>query len=254
MTRVVGDEPAGSPKRARSSGTLGSAVAHRIEQRIRADGWEPGRLIGSESELCETYGVGTAAIREAARILEARGIASSRRGPGGGLFVTRPERSLVTDAARRYLSCVGVDRGDLFEVWQALEQLAISRLTETIDGQGAQRLRDVLHNELIEQPTQWTQFPNIHLEIARLSGNKTLELFIGVLSELSVHTYGADDDSTRAMTWVHARHNDIVEAIIAGDAALAQLHLRRFIAAVKSQDFSPTFEREEDQWRNPPCP
>jgi hypothetical protein len=37
--------------------------------------------------------------RKPARIPEARGVAKARRGHGGGLFVTQPEQSLVTDAA-----------------------------------------------------------------------------------------------------------------------------------------------------------
>lgn len=227
-----------TPQRSASGQTLGSALAHRIEQRIRSDGWEPGRLIGSEPDLCETFGVGTAAVREAARILETRGIAKSRRGPGGGLFVTRPEQSLVTDAARRYLTHVGVNRGDLFEVWLALEQLAISKLAASIDRAGAARLRELLSKELVDSPRVWTQLPNIHLEIARQSGNAALELFIRTLSELTLHTYGPAEDPSHAIGWLHARHAEIVDAIIAGDAALAQLHLRDFIAAVKREDFS----------------
>jgi DNA-binding FadR family transcriptional regulator len=225
-------------------GTLGSVLAREIEQRIRAEGWQPGRLIGSESDLCANFGVGTAAVREATRILEARGVAKARRGPGGGLFVTEPERSLVTDAARRYLSHVGVDREELFEVWMALEQLAITKLASAIDQAGATRLRHLLDREVVSGPHAWRQFPNIHLEIARLSGNATLELFIRVLSELTLHTYGTQDPGPE-VAWLHARDVEIVDAIIAGDAPLAQLHLRRFIAAVKRDDFGPAVERED---------
>ena len=224
--------------------TLGTQLANRIEQSIFDHGWEPGRLIGSEAQLCETYGVGTAVTREAARILEARGLAVARRGPGGGLFVSRPEQSLVSDAARRYLSSVGVQRADLFEVWLALEQMAIARLVTTLDAEGASRLRRALDREQVHRPHQWTELPNIHLEIVRLSGNPVSELFIRVLSELSVHTYGAAADPRPLVAWLHSRHEEIVEAIVAGDAALAQLHLRRFIDAVKRQDFSPTAENE----------
>ncbi|MFB1298535.1 FadR/GntR family transcriptional regulator [Mycobacterium sp. pW049] len=225
--------------------TLGAQLAHQIEQRIKTGGWQPGHLIGSEAALCETFGVGTAAAREAARILEARGLAVSRRGPGGGLFVSQPDQSLVTDAARRYLSASGVERSDLFEVWLALEQLALAKLAATIDTDGADRLRTLLERERAGHPQTWTELPNVHLEIVRLSGNPVLELFIRVLSELSLHTYGAVSDPRMLMAWLHSRHSEIVEAVIAGDAALAQLHLRRYIEAVKQQDFSPPPIRED---------
>lgn len=240
----AGSAAAVTPLNPSAGQTLGAQIADVIEQKIRSGGWKSGRLIGSEADLCQSFGTGTASVREAIRILETRGLAKTRRGPGGGLFVTAPEEGLVTDAAQRYLAHVGVERGDMFEVWMALEQLAVNKLAATIDASGAARLRELLTREQIT-PSDWTDLPNIHLEIARLSGNAVLELFIRVLSELSLHTWAPETKPANAAPWLHARHVEIVEAIIAGDAALAQLHLRRFIDAVKRQDFGPLVTREE---------
>jgi DNA-binding FadR family transcriptional regulator len=233
------------PRPARVGHTLGAHIAHQIEQKIRSGGWQSGHLIGSESDICEQYGAGTSSVREAARILEARGLAKARRGPGGGLFVTAPDKGLVTDAARRYLSHIGVERSDLFEVWLALERLAVSKLAETVEAEGAARLRAVLEGERQNPLGPWTELPNVHLEIIRQSGNPALELFVGVLSELSLHTYGPDTEPGDSVAWLNARHTEIVEAIIAGDGALAQLHLRHYIDAIKRQDFSPSFARKD---------
>ena len=92
MTQMV-TEPAQDAGR----GTLGAQIARQIEQDIRREGWREGHLIGSEAELTARFEVGVAAVREASRILEARGLARVRRGPGGGLFVTAPERASVTE-------------------------------------------------------------------------------------------------------------------------------------------------------------
>src|SRR5215213_678938 len=136
MTQMV-TEPAQDASR----GTLGAQIARQIEQDIRREGWREGHLIGSEAELIARFEVGVATVREASRILEARGLARVRRGPGGGLFVTAPERALVTDAARRHLEHVGVERDELFAVWLALEQLAIATLAVRVEPAGAERLR-----------------------------------------------------------------------------------------------------------------
>ena len=169
--------------------------------------------------------------------MEARGLARVRRGPGGGLFVTAPERALVTDAARRHLEHIGVRRSELFTVWLALEQVAIATLAARIDPIGAQRLRAVLHREIERQSAQaWTQLPNIHLEISRLAGNRALELFIEVLTELCLSQYAPGVNPQPVLAWLHARHEEIVESIIAGDAAMAQLHLRRLIDQIASPD------------------
>jgi DNA-binding FadR family transcriptional regulator len=218
-------------------GPLGSQIAQRIEREIRDEGWGAGHLIGAEGDLTARYGVGVAAIREASRILQERGLARSRRGPGGGLFVTAPERGLVTDAARRHLEHVGVERSELFEAWLALEVAAVAKLADRINPADALRLRMVLSREDERQSARiWTDLPNIHLEIARLAGNRALELFIEVLTELCLSQYAPGSDPQPVLGWLHARHVEIVDAIIAGDGAMAQLHLRRLIDQISRPD------------------
>src|SRR5579883_1276568 len=65
-------------------------VAMLLEEQFIRDGWPVGSVYGREIELTEHFGVGRAVVREAARILEARGTARMRRGPHGGLVVTAP--------------------------------------------------------------------------------------------------------------------------------------------------------------------
>ena len=210
-------------------GTLGAQLANKIEEEIRRKGWREGYLIGSESDLTTRFEVGVAAVREASRILEARGLARVRRGPGGGLSVTTPDRGLVTDAARRHLEHVGVERDELFAVWLALEQLAVTKLVAGIEPVGADRLRAVLRREDQHRSHVRQELPNIHMEIARQAGNRALELFIEVLTQLCLTQFAPGNDPQPVLAWLHARHEEIVEAIIGGDVAMAQLHLRRLI-------------------------
>ena len=75
----------------------------------------------------------------------------------------------------------------------------------------------------------WAEGPNIHLEIARQAGNRALELFIEVLTQLCLSQYAPGSDPQPVLAWLHERHAEIVEAIIGGDGAMAQLHLRQLI-------------------------
>ena len=70
---------------------LGEITAMKIEAQIAARGWTQGEVLGSESELLDEYGVSRAVLREAIRLLEHHGVATMRRGPGGGLIVRHPE-------------------------------------------------------------------------------------------------------------------------------------------------------------------
>ena len=71
-----------------------------MEEEIIASGWPVGKVLGSEAELIERYGVSRAVFREAMRIVDHHGVAEMRRGPGGGLVVVAPK----ADAAVRTLS------------------------------------------------------------------------------------------------------------------------------------------------------
>ena len=66
---------------------LGEQLAERVEEEIIASGWPVGKVLGSEAELIERYGVSRAVFREAMRIVDHHGVAEMRRGPGGGLVV-----------------------------------------------------------------------------------------------------------------------------------------------------------------------
>lgn len=205
-------------------------MAQRLEQEIRAMGWPVGFALGSESELTERFGVGVAAIREASRILTARGIARSRRGPGGGMFVIAPDRQMVTDVARLYLERTGVGRAELFDAWCAFEQTAVASLAATIDAAGAERLRALVK---WNRSASVLDVAHIHLEIARLAGNKVLELFINTVAELAMAPGGIASPARGGTEWWQEAHVEFIESIIAGDVARAQLHLGRVVEHLK---------------------
>jgi DNA-binding FadR family transcriptional regulator len=211
--------------------TRAAQVAEEIQREILEHRWPIGEVIGSETSLSERFRAGVGVVREAARILEVRGLARGRRGPGGGLVVTAPDRSSVTEASRLYLDRVGVSAVDLFETWLALERLAVTKLAGSIDREGALRLRAAVQRGREESPgSAWEAQQGVHLEIARLTGNTALELFLQVLTDLSITQYsGVATDPVRTARWSAQRHHEIVEAIIEGDTPMAVLHLRRHI-------------------------
>jgi len=77
-------------------------IANAIEEDLIVQGWQIGDIRGSEHELAQRFGVCRVVVREAVRILEARGTARMRRGPNGGLLVQQPEKHHVLGMAIRY--------------------------------------------------------------------------------------------------------------------------------------------------------
>jgi len=216
--------PAG-PKRAEE-------VARRIEIDIMERGWPEGELLGSEPELIERYGVSRAVFREAVRIVEHHGAAQMRRGPSGGLFVTAPSLEGVQYSATLYLDHADVSADDLFAVRSALELTCVRLLAETIDEEGIARLREVIAGEPgAGGDAELERSHDLHVVIAELTGNAALRLFVEILTRLTHERTGRLSYHERELGEVHRAHELIVEAIIVGDAALAQHRMRAHLAA-----------------------
>ena len=68
-----------------------SAIAEVLQQNILSGHYAPGDRLPSEADLCAHFNVSRPTLREALGRLSASGLIQSRRGAGGGAFVTRPE-------------------------------------------------------------------------------------------------------------------------------------------------------------------
>lgn len=219
---------------------MAEQLAARIEVKIIDAGWPVGEVLGTETELLRRFNVSRAVFREAVRILENHGVASMRRGPGGGLVVRAPDSTLVARAASLYLDHAQVTSEHLFEARLGIELLTTANAARRIGEQGISRLRAELQAEIDERPDQvFEHSHSLHVTIADLGGNPALTLFARVLVTLTDQhgrpSYEALDtsDQREAMREdVHHAHSHIVDAIIAGDAGLAQHRMRRHLEAM----------------------
>ena len=66
------------------------ALAREIEEEISAGVVTTGDRLGTKDDLRRRFGVAAATVNEAVKLLETRGLAGARPGPGGGVFVASP--------------------------------------------------------------------------------------------------------------------------------------------------------------------
>ena len=68
-------------------------LATQLTDLIRRSNLRPGDVVASEQDLRARHDVGRSILRQAVRILDERGVATMKRGAGGGLVVSPPDPS-----------------------------------------------------------------------------------------------------------------------------------------------------------------
>lgn len=210
-------------------GSLAAKVADAIVDDVMTRGWPEGEVIGSEQELLDRYEVSRAVFREAVRLVEHKGVARMRRGPGGGLVVTGPSFESALVAVAVYLYYVGASVDEVFDARLALEEvvaeLTPSRLTEA----DVLALRELIDRE---RRREVHDLRELHALLAAFTKNPALEFFVDLLNQVS-SLFLDGTGSLRRGTLAAASHAHaaIAESVLAGDGAHARNRMRKHLRA-----------------------
>ena len=90
-------------------------IAWTLEDAALRSGWQAGSCLGTERELLEQFGVGRDTLREAVRVVEARGSMQMQRGCAGGLRLLSPRIEDVASALAAYLHACNYTKAELQE-------------------------------------------------------------------------------------------------------------------------------------------
>jgi len=220
----------------RQTRKLAAQVAARIEGDILAAGWPVGRVLGSETDLREKYGVSRAVFREAIRLVEHHEVATMRRGPSGGLVVKVPASGPLTTAMVIYLEHMGATVANILDARLLLEPLAARLAAERTGEEGITELRSALEREAALEA--YGLHDLMHSTVGRLSGNAPLRLFVDVLVELTGrYAHIPPPPELAVLDAVNAQseraHHAIANAIIGGDTGLAEQRSVRHLEAMR---------------------
>ncbi len=209
------------------AGTLGSRVAGKLLQKIRADQLTPGTRLPSEQVMATHFGVSRTVVREAIASLKADGILSTRK--GSGTFVcAAPEAladnddfALTEQSVQSLLNLIEVRRG-LESETAALAALrrspgqladieqALRRIEEAVASGVSGVEEDVLFHQSIAVATgnpYWVKFIEMFAQPARSAVKVT-----------RANEARREDFSNQ----VRLEHEKIVSAIAAGNPEAAR--------------------------------
>ena len=216
--------------------TLSGEVADRLMEAIHSGELASGDRLPAERELGVQFGVGRTSIREALRMLQAKGMVTVR--PGDGVFVADAP-SPAEQPFTRWESQYQFRVDELFEARLAIEPLAAARAATRASETDLQALamalaeleRGVHEGDLAVMVLADSDF---HEAVVRASRNRLLQAMLGVANHLSIESKRASLSAPGRPRRVLAKHRAIFDAIAAGDAQAAESamrdHLRSFVS------------------------
>jgi DNA-binding FadR family transcriptional regulator len=212
-------------------------LARVLQDDIERSGWRVGEVLGSEKDLVERYDVSRSILREAVRILEHHGAVRTKRGPRGGLIVAAPDGVALVRSARIVLEYERVSADNLLEARELVETVTARLAATRRSDADIVRLEAALAAET-DGGDAAVSFAALHEEIANATQNRVLALFANVVDSLVPAHVSSESrraaniaDISREANRAHQR---IVEAIVAGDEALAERRMLRHLRASRA--------------------
>src|SRR5262245_60953383 len=217
-------------------------IADELRRMIVSGEVSDGELLGREPELVERFGVSRPSLREALRILEAKGLISVVRGRGGGIVVHEPDERMAAHTAALVLQARNVSVADVHEARSLLElaavravaslrsrRAAMSQLQERI----AEQMRVIMDPDAFGPANA-----RFHERLVTLAGNRTLSIVAEMLNEIvaravtAVSKTGAESNSLATRRRGIRSQQKLVALIEAGKATEAEAHWRTHMAIV----------------------
>jgi GntR family transcriptional repressor for pyruvate dehydrogenase complex len=212
---------------------LSKVVESKIEEAIRTRAFLPGAKLPSELELCQQFGISRTAIREALRMLSARGLISIKKGKG--MFVQTLSAEMVTDPIHLYLE-MQHERSYVLDVVHARQiiepPIAASAALHHTEEDAEKLKKD--HDDLLRSKGDYEELSRLdmlfHLDIAKASENSLIPLILEpihrLVPQIKSSVYATVGDAKRsAIEW----HEKILTAILNRDAEGARSAMIRHL-------------------------
>jgi GntR family transcriptional regulator, transcriptional repressor for pyruvate dehydrogenase complex len=215
-------------------------VVEQVREAIETGELAAGEKLPSEPELAAMFGISRSVLREALKVLELSGYLEVRRGFGGGTFVCPPHPEEFAAVRPPAIPVVSITSEQLVSVRLAIEPFSARLAAEqATPGMTAPELASWEADET--RPARvLAAAVDFHIDLAHVADNP---IFVAVLESLRPALYWAMRNVVDDVAWRHAvslQHQEIADAVAAGDADLAASLMREHVLAeIAAADFTP---------------
>ena len=208
---------------------LSQSVETAIEGAVRSGELAPGQKLPSEMELCVQFGVSRTVLREALRMLSARGLLRIEK--GRGIFVSTLSVDSVANPMELYLHMHGGggQAVDVVGVRQLIEPAvaAEAALRHTADDVVKLRANVAELTSAVQSHERMTVLDmSFHMLIAEAAHNRILPLILRpvqmLMPGIKAQVYDVVNDAHDTAVYWHSR---ILEAILDRDAERARAEM-----------------------------
>lgn len=228
-------------------------LADTLADMIRGAGLRSGALVASEQDLRARHEVGRSVLRQAARILEARGVAFIKRGIGGGLIVAPPDpepagRALAILLESRMQGPYAADR-----LLKAVDTHVFLTSTPRLDPDECEQVRQLARRLKRDAETSLPRMGEIRQLLSAVRG--LVKDPLAGLAYQTIAEYGQDMAPYSVLAGGLAFRGawwdsllEMIEAQIAGDVgALFELRERQLALVRDSQAAWSAIDRDQRQ-------
>jgi len=217
-------------RQARASGEIVSQIEHAIfEGELKR-----GDRLESERELAERFGVSRITVRDALRVLEARGLVLVKVGASGGAFVTETNADQVAESISTMILLRRMTLSGLAEARTVVETATCEFAAERADAAAIKRIEQTVEKGravVREQAPHTEASMDFHVAVADAANNELLSATVAAYRDLLVQTLH-DMRDVRSAKMTQKAHEEILDAIRAHDPDAARKlmleHLRDF--------------------------
>jgi GntR family transcriptional repressor for pyruvate dehydrogenase complex len=216
------------------SGRGSSLIVEQILSLVKARTLTAGDRLPSERELCQLLGASRATVREALRVLEARGFLDRRVGARGGAFVTNPTSGRAAQGLVDLLETNGLTALEVTEARIVLELGVLPLVCERATAEDLADLRSLIVRDLAADSDgvyDVAYSVEFHLRVIQCAHNQAIDMLGQSMRDALEASIAATQTGGFDRGPGFHEHEQLVDAVEAGqvDKAVATLsaHLRR---------------------------
>src|SRR5919201_4674404 len=232
-------------RRPRASGE----IVAQIERAIFGGHLSSGDRLESERELAEKFGVSRITVRDALRVLEARGLIRVKVGATGGAFVAEANVDRVAESISTMIQLKRMTLSELAEARTVVEAATAELAAQRADAAAVSRLAQSVARGrgLMGQNMSHAEASmDFHVELAHAAGNDVLHATVNAYRELLLPSI-RDLRNERVVKNTQKAHEEIVEAVRRHDAEGARQLMVAHLADFEKRLRKRLQEREEER-------